>query len=120
MASTRLTYYMGFMWRTTTLPDGTRMVQPLRRDDNGSLVAYARVRYYRKPARARAASGIVTRHVEAQGLGLDPLTGNRTVLPLAFRVIPNSSVNRGSGCRNGSIFHLLATGGRNPRIMTKG
>jgi hypothetical protein len=53
MTSTaRLTYYNGLMWCTRTLPDGTRVVQPLCRDDNGSLVARAEVRRYRKPARA--------------------------------------------------------------------
>ena len=50
-SKTRLTYYNGIMWRTTTLPGGTRVVQPLSRDDNGSLVARAEVRYYRKPTR---------------------------------------------------------------------
>ena len=49
MTSTpKLTYYNGLMWRTTTLPDGTLAVQPLSREDNGSLVARAQVRRYRK------------------------------------------------------------------------
>ena len=53
MTSTpKLTYYNGLMWRTTTLPDGTLAVQPLSREDNGSLVARAEVRRYRKPSRA--------------------------------------------------------------------
>jgi hypothetical protein len=52
MVTAKLTYYRGRMWRTTTLPDGTRAVQPLCRDETGSLVARAEVRYYRKPAQA--------------------------------------------------------------------
>ena len=53
MTSTaKLTCYNGVMWRTTMLPDGTREVQPLCRDDNGSLMARAEVRRYRRPARA--------------------------------------------------------------------
>ena len=47
-----LLYYNGLMWRTTALPDGTRAVQPLCRDETGALVARSEVRYYRKPARA--------------------------------------------------------------------
>ncbi len=53
MTSTaRLTYYNGFLWRTMTLPDGTRAVQPLSRNDNGPLLAQAEIRYYRKITQA--------------------------------------------------------------------
>lgn len=48
-STTKVTYYNRLMWRTTTLPDGTRLVQPVCRDENGSLVARAEVRRYRKP-----------------------------------------------------------------------
>jgi hypothetical protein len=52
MASTMpVTYYNGIAWHATTLPDGTRTVQPLRRDGSGTLVARAVIRYYRRPGR---------------------------------------------------------------------
>ena len=41
----RLTYYNGFLWRTTMLPDGTRTVQALRSGGNGPVVARAEIRY---------------------------------------------------------------------------
>lgn len=48
----RLTYYNGVLWRTTLLPRGARAVQPLRREENGSLAAWGKVRNYRPPATA--------------------------------------------------------------------
>jgi hypothetical protein len=46
---TRLTYYNGFLWRTTMLPDGKRTVQLLRTDDNRPAVARAEIRYPSEP-----------------------------------------------------------------------
>lgn len=53
MTSTpRLTYYNGLLWRATIRPGGTRTVQPLRRGDNGLIVARAEMRYPNKPTSA--------------------------------------------------------------------
>jgi hypothetical protein len=46
---TPVTYYNGIAWHATTLPNGTRAVQSLRRDGSGTLVARAVIRYYRRP-----------------------------------------------------------------------
>jgi hypothetical protein len=52
MASiTPVTYYNGIAWHAATLPNGTRMQQPLRRDGSGTRVARAVIRYYRRPGR---------------------------------------------------------------------
>ena len=50
--TTKLTYYNGFLWRTTILPNGTRTVQPLRAGDKGRVVARAEIRYRGKTAAA--------------------------------------------------------------------
>jgi hypothetical protein len=55
MASiTPVTYYNGIAWLATTLPNGTRTVQPLRRDGSGTLVTRTVIRYYRRPGRPHA------------------------------------------------------------------
>ena len=51
-STTRVTYYNGFLWRMTLLPGGTRVVQPLRRGDNGPMAARAEIRYRRNLALA--------------------------------------------------------------------
>ena len=49
-SNTKQSYYNGWWWRTTRLPDGTRAVQPFR--IGGGPAARATTRYYRKPVRA--------------------------------------------------------------------